>query len=49
MDPINNNSEFRTQPPVQVVTKTRIWPIILAALLAAIATFTGCFFVFFAL
>ena len=48
MDPINNNSEFRTQPPVQVVTKTRVWPIILAALLAAIATFTGCFFVFFA-
>ena len=48
MDSFNNNSEFRTQPSVQVVTRTRVWPIILAALLATIATFTVCFFIFFA-
>ena len=48
MDSFNNNSEFCTQPSVQVVTRTRVWPIILAALLATIATFTVCFFIFFA-
>lgn len=48
MDPFNNHSDYEPQPSLQVVTKTRVWPVVLAALLAAIATFTLCFFIFFA-
>lgn len=51
MEP-NDFNEYRpqaepwTQSQVRVVKQTRIWPIFLAAMLAALATFTACFFAF---
>ena len=50
MEPYNHDYEqstpFSEQTQVRVVTRTRFWPIVLAALLAALATFSICFFTF---
>lgn len=51
MESYNNEYEQQTAyaaPAVQVVKVTRVWPIVLAALIAAALTAAGCFFWFLA-
>ena len=48
-----NESQFTpgqetwSQPPVRVVTKTRVWPVDLASLLASLVTLWVCFLIYF--
>ena len=43
MEPFYNDYERSPEAPVRVVTKTRVWPIVVAAVIASLATLAGCF------
>ncbi|MBQ1410233.1 MAG: S41 family peptidase [Oscillospiraceae bacterium] len=47
MDAFENHTEYNARPAAQVVKVTRVWPIVLAAMLSAMAGFSLCFFTFF--
>lgn len=42
-----HDQETWSQPPVRIVTKTRVWPVVLASLLASLVTLWVCFLIYF--